>query len=510
MKNLTAVLALMAAATGVFAASVTLQPLTSFGNGDGWLAPNENGYGWLGIPADGINPALNLNLARGLDYNPATGNLIVVARLGAVTDHVKVVDGATGVLEGQLPVDTTLVTGGTFFLNMVGVTSDGVIYIGNLQTTAANPFRVYRWESEAAAAPTLAGSIVFPGSVRTRTGDAFDLMGSGVLTQICAGGGSSTPGYATLSTADGSTFTGVHQDPAGAHVGAFRLGITFSGPDSVWGKQPGTQVGVGPFPLQRSTFFPTLSNDGTSVLPTGTAPVDFAVVDGIPVLAALDVNSSLVLIYTLEDIANPTLRASFTTTSGTLMANGNGTGSVKIVNISGNTATIYAMSSNQGIQAMTMSISPSISVSGRVTLEGRAPASGVLNGLTLNVQLRQGGSTIESRTVTLDDDGDFSFETPVAPGVYDIWMKRPVGHLGVITTGVDLSGGSATFNPAVMRGGDSSADNNVNLDDFLMLAAEYEAAPPSNLDSDYTGDGIVNIDDFLILASNYEGAPGDD
>jgi hypothetical protein len=505
MKKLAIMLGMAALSASAFSVTVTLEPLSTFGGGDGWLAPNEFGYAWLGDPGDPTTepptPPANLHLARGLAYNPVTRNVIVVSRFPATdpTQWLRIIDGTTGLLEGNLPLDPDFVEGGVFRTNMVGVTDAGVIYVGNLTTTATIPFRVYRWESETAVA-TLAFSDTF-GGVRPRTGDAFDVEGVGVLTQMTAGGGAATPGYVVLNTTDGLAFTGANFAPVDAHAGDFRLGVTFVGPHSVWGGQPLA-------PMRRSTFFPTLSNDGTSTLTTMTQPIlDYAVVGGVPVLVTLDWTDSWVRVYTLEDPAAPTFRAWLNNTLPPRMTNVNGTGQVKIADIVGNTATIYAMTTNQGIQAMRMTVTPpGRTVNGTVEIEGRAPGGGVLNGLTLSVELRQGGTAVDTRTITLDDNGAFSFVTPVPAGVYDIWMKRPHGHLATLGTGIDLSGATTVYNPPAARAGDSNGDNLINLDDFLILAANYEVVPPPDVTSDYNGDGAIDIADFLLLAANYDSA----
>ena len=63
---------------------------------------------------------------RGLACNPVTGHLLVPSR-SVGSNAVHVLDGTTGVEVGILPFDTNVIKGGTFVINMVGVTDDGVI-----------------------------------------------------------------------------------------------------------------------------------------------------------------------------------------------------------------------------------------------------------------------------------------------------------------------------------------------------------------------------------------------
>ena len=156
------------------------------------------------------------NNTRGLAYNPVTGHLLVASR--TVSNAVHVLDGATGAELGILPFDTNVIKGGTFVINMIGVTDDGVIYVGNLTTDATNttattgPFKLYRWANEAAQ-PTLAYSgdpsytntTVGVAAQQRRFGDSMALRGTGAGTQILLGTYHQLVGL--LTTADGTTFT---------------------------------------------------------------------------------------------------------------------------------------------------------------------------------------------------------------------------------------------------------------------------------------------------------------
>ena len=86
--------------------------------------------------------------------------------------------------------------------------------------------------------------------------------------------------------------------------------------------------------------------------------MDFAVIGGLPLLAVLDSNNSVVTIFDITNPQAPLVMASGTTTTGTLIANGNGTGSVAWGAINGTSARLYAMNSNQGIQAFDFSFGP--------------------------------------------------------------------------------------------------------------------------------------------------------
>lgn len=317
-----------------------LSPLSSFGGGDGFLAPGDRPY----LTTD--------NTQRGIAYNPATGNLLIVNRAGGLS--VNILDGTTGADLGALSGIGTL-TGGTFAGNMIGIGDDGAIYVANLTTNATtSPFKIYRWADETSAAPTVA----FSGAplAGARLGDTLDVMGSGVNTRIVAGYGS-TPSvagnnsFALFTTADGANFSGEHiaVGTTPPDAGDFRLGITFADSDTVIGKQ-GTNGRIvditGPGTGSLSASFVL---DGASI-----RPMDYAVLGGVPVLAAVNTatdGQSMLWVYDMTNPSAPVLLASATNRTGTNLANVNGTGQVKIVNLTGGAARIYVLNTNNGIQA---------------------------------------------------------------------------------------------------------------------------------------------------------------
>jgi hypothetical protein len=338
-------------------AQVTLTPVTGFG-ANGWLAPGSTPY--LGTA----------NNERGLAYNPVTGNLVLVSRTGG--NNVRILNGATGADLGGL--DLTGVSGGTFAVNMTGVADDGSIYVANLAifnaTTNPTPlFKVYRWNDEASGLTT-APLVAYSGTPGAqRIGDSFAVNGGNGVTPLqFAAAGSAILNNA--NTTIGSNFAIGQLDfnntavqygliagttSAGdANSNDYRLGITWLDNDTVIGNR-GTNGRV-------TTFDPvTQTAVLDSTVPLGGAArraLDYAVIGGVPMLAVIDSNSSNVAVFNVTDPGNPILMASATTTTGTLAGNVNGTGSVAWGAITGTTARLYAMSSNQGIQAFDFSFGP--------------------------------------------------------------------------------------------------------------------------------------------------------
>jgi len=341
--------ALLAAALGISLvapstqAQLSISPLASFGGGDGWLAPGEGGYTYLGTG----------NLERGMAYG--NGQLYLVSRSGG--NFVRRLDALTGADLGS-PLDVTGIAGGTFAVNKIAVAADGAIYVNNLTTqSSTSPFKVYRWGNDAAT-PTVAFSgDVIPGA---RIGDSsLGVIGSGASTTVVTGFAAATNtsglnGYGLIDpTAGSSTAVGFAGTPPA--VGDFRLGLTVGPAGQVWGL-------VGSQTLRETSFAGssgTLLGTATGIFSIAERPMSFAVVNGLSVLATISTGDSTVRVY---DASNPLaliLLGSGTTTSGALTSNGNATGDVAWGAITDNgngtsTAQLYAMSSNQGIQAFTV------------------------------------------------------------------------------------------------------------------------------------------------------------
>ncbi len=92
------------------------------------------------------------------------------------------------------------------------------------------------------------------------------------------------------------------------------------------------------------------------------------------------------------------------------------------------------------------------------------------------------------------------------PDVYRIWVKgthtlaRRSGDVAVVT-----NGGSFYITP-VLKEGDASDDNVINITDFSILAATFgKSSGVSGYDAraDFNGDNAVNITDFSLLAANF-------
>lgn len=349
LRPISLVIVLSAFAVTVSQGASTLVPMTTFGGGDGWRAPNEILSGDTAGTATGSNYNYlgTGSLERGLAYNPATGNLVLVSRSTA-GNGIRVLNGTTGADSGALNQGSGIISGGTFTTNMVAASSDGSIYVANLITSAASAFKVYRWNNETSAAPTVwHNAVIASGPVRL--GDDLDLTGSGAGTTLAAGAGSTSLGYAIV-TSTGASY--VNTWGPGIAGGDFRLGITFAATSAdVLGKETSDTLKVTSYSATNGS----LAN-AVALTSNGEMALDHAMIDGKPYLATLDANASTVRVYDFSSPTAPLLLNSLTTTSGTLTANGNATGQVRWGNISGSTATLYAMATNQGIQAFVFQV----------------------------------------------------------------------------------------------------------------------------------------------------------
>jgi hypothetical protein len=386
----------------------TLVPDPSFGGGDGWRAPYEVlagdaadtsvpdptnpgvdpdryrflGYDVSGAPnTDPLESGVNAgNLERGLAYNAATGHLILVSRndAGGTVPSVRILNATTGADVGSLDFGTGVVTGGLFVKNMIGVAEDGAIYMSNLSiNTATSPYKIYRWANEAGT-PTEAFSGQ-PGALLSgaRLGDTLDVIGSGANTRLAAGYGSApavagNESFSLFTTTDGVNFTAnnVALSASGANTvppaGNYRLGVTFRDSDTVLGKSDVNEVRL----VDLTGTTTGTVNDTFTTAGISLKPMDFAVIAGKPILAVIEATADTttararVFVYDLTDTTLPLAERQIAVGSAlpvapappTQFANLNGTGQVKFGAINNNVATIYAMSTNNGIQALTLTL----------------------------------------------------------------------------------------------------------------------------------------------------------
>jgi len=327
--------------------SATAGPLTSFGV-NGWLAPGSNPY----LASD--------NNTRGIAYNSATGNLVLPSRTGG--NNVAILNGTSGAVVKTM--DMTGVGGGFFPINLPGVGSDGAIYVGDLTINATTPFTVYKWDSEASVAPPTKAYSALSGLART--GDSFAVFGGGASAQFSAAGSTNVSASNFVNgTLDGSNSSVPYLSIPDTLTASndYRLSIAYVDANTIIGNQGNTG--------RVTTFDGTTATVDASIPLGGAAirPLAYVEVAGSPILASMDSNNSNVFIWNIADPAAPTVLASslnltpydpvFDPAPGNL----NATGGIAWGPVVDNgdltyTATLYAMNSNQGIQAFSVQLVP--------------------------------------------------------------------------------------------------------------------------------------------------------
>jgi hypothetical protein len=350
---------LLAESTVAFGQASSLSALTTFGS-NGWLAPSAVSF--LGTASN----------ARGLAFNPVTGNLVLATREGG--NAVRILNATTGGTISSLSV-TGVSGGGGAVLNMVGVAGDGAIYLGNLSTSATDPFKIYRYADETTG---VAPSVAFSGTVSkvvsgtmlnsNRIGDSLAVIGSGNSTLIAASGNSnntSTPGgaitnsnYSVFSYVSGSAtptpFFAVPGTTTTNGNNDFRLSLTFVDPNTLIGQRSGGTPRLSDFSIGSGTA----GASGISGL-GGWTILGYKEIDSKPYLAAINVGNSNVGVFDLSVAGTATLLNSLNV-AGSFSANANGTGAIAWGNTtlsSGSFVTpIYAMNTNNGIQAMVFAV----------------------------------------------------------------------------------------------------------------------------------------------------------
>jgi hypothetical protein len=350
---LTAALAILAVAGGSEAFAQTLSPLTTFGT-NGWVAPDSNPYVSTG------------SFERGIGWNPVTKNLVLPSRNGG--NFVAILNGTTGIVTGTL--STTGVSGGTLAMMGAGVSADGAIYVPNLSsgtTPSTSPFKIYKWTGENDTnAPTTAFLQVNPAS-GWRFGDAFDVYGSGTAAKFASAGtttgtsgGLANNGNFMIGQLDGSNANTIYRAIPNTLTASndYRLSVAFVDANTIIGNQ-GTSAKITDFVAAT-----TLSNTGaivTGSIALGAAdrPLDYTVINGQALMAVVNTNSSLISVYDITNPAAVTLLTTGSTVSGALTGNANGTGGVQWGEmLSPTSQVLYAMSTNQGIQAMVFQAVP--------------------------------------------------------------------------------------------------------------------------------------------------------
>jgi hypothetical protein len=114
----------------------------------------------------------NLNFERGFGYSPIKNAIYVPSRNGGT--FVRAMDATTG--DDLAALSTNGMSGGTYVINVAEAAIDApVLYACNLVTSAGSVFKIYRWDLNNTADPTIAFEL--PTATALRYGDGFTLVG---------------------------------------------------------------------------------------------------------------------------------------------------------------------------------------------------------------------------------------------------------------------------------------------------------------------------------------------
>jgi hypothetical protein len=303
-----------------------------------------------------INNDGNSNFARGMAYNPVTGHILVVSRTPVPdfgtnvfgTNGVYILNATNGAVLGKLAYDTNVINGGNFPVNMVGVTDDGVIYVGNLTAATANgPFKLYRWADESSQPQLVysgdpSGGFLY-GTSPQRFGDSIAVRGTGAGTQILLGTFNQTLGL--LTTTDGINFT-ANLIITGMAASDSRWGVAWGSGSTFWVKQANGNLRWMGLDLvaNTATFLTNIALAGATVVPGGPLDVD----PSRNLVATIDTTNHKLLLYDISDPSNP-IQQDTTRSFPAANANGNFVGAVAFRN-----GKLFAMESNNGILAYSL------------------------------------------------------------------------------------------------------------------------------------------------------------
>lgn len=125
------------------------------------------------------------------------------------------------------------------------------------------------------------------------------------------------------------------------------------------------------------------------------------------------------------------------------------------------------------------------------------------------VELRQGGSHIETIPLFVCPDGTFAFSTD-RRGTYDMRF-RSLHTLVTQISSVTITNDGADVGFVILVNGDVDGDNEVAIGDYAILSSAFGSMPgdPNWVEAaDIDDDGEVTIGDFAVLSNNF-GLEGD-
>ena len=126
---------------------------------------------------------------------------------------------------------------------------------------------------------------------------------------------------------------------------------------------------------------------------------------------------------------------------------------------------------------------------------------------SVTIEIRTPGTltVLESKTINLNADGSYSFDTAVANGAVDVAIKADHWLRSVVSATVTASGASNV--DVTLTNGDVDGDNSVTVFDYGILSDAFDSAPGAgnwNAMADVDGDEAVTVFDYGILSDNFD------
>ncbi|MGE5497901.1 MAG: DUF4623 domain-containing protein, partial [Syntrophothermus sp.] len=289
------------------------------------------------------------DMQRGMAFGRVENKdrLYVVSRNGG--NFVYIINSANGDSVGALK--TAGIAGGTYLLNDIEVSDDGVIFMCNLTTSAsASAFKIYKWTTENDS-PSVAVNFTSATLASYRMGDKFTVTGKAAdntLTIWAVAAGAANAKLVKFTTTDkGLTFT-----PAEISL---NTGIPGSSPAVVPVNDGATGFYV------KSNGRPVIRYDAAgsaidtiniSTVPSGANALRYFESAGKKYIVMYSYgsnNEDFYLLNVTNGSANATME--FATPSLGMQTNANGVGDIALKNNNDGTFTVYLLATNNGIAA---------------------------------------------------------------------------------------------------------------------------------------------------------------
>lgn len=308
------------------------------------------------------------NTERGLAYGLVGGNHRVYVAARNVVPSIRIINALTGADVDTLK--TTGITGGTFAINDVEVSSNGVIYVCNLTVNASTSnFKVYRYTTET---DTPVVVIDYQSTSAARLGDKFTVTGSTAdnSVTIWAASANTAELYRFNTTNNGASFTATVIPVGGL------TGTSFA------------TASVGPFSnffyWNANGFTPRKYNtDGTligsvagTIVATGSNSIRHIETIGteeyLATFAFGSGNENARIVRLPNGDPNTAVFVGKTDSLG-VNANTNGTGDVAIRKLGNNMFQVFVLSTNNGVGAYLLDLRPQLSGTYYIGAPGTGP-----------------------------------------------------------------------------------------------------------------------------------------